>query len=262
MNTSNPQVAVEKGPSVAADLARGALWLIWQAVRFPVFAFLVILEPIIRVRPDSRRASRHPDVLLLQVCRCFAAFSVLGHAWFFGELRPSPDAVLRCHPPAVEVDRRVSISAPWAFCTPSLKGCVITPHSLMTVACSGDMEQWKAVRRGNHFRLRTNYLRDSVRFGGSTSLCMQLGVMRHLSSGASRPTVMRRDGMSSRLHRFTSPISETQNFFARSDVASTTRAHGVPPGTASTGLGSHPPLSIVELASNNCFCTPSGRAPR
>jgi len=48
VNTSNPQVAVEKGASVAAALARGALWLIWQAVRLPVFAFLVILEPIIR----------------------------------------------------------------------------------------------------------------------------------------------------------------------------------------------------------------------
>ena len=49
MSMSNPQVAVEKGPSVAADLARGALWLIWQAVRLPAFALLVILEPIIRV---------------------------------------------------------------------------------------------------------------------------------------------------------------------------------------------------------------------
>jgi hypothetical protein len=49
MNTSNPPVAIEKGPSVAADLARGALWLIWQAVRLPVFVFLVILEPIFRV---------------------------------------------------------------------------------------------------------------------------------------------------------------------------------------------------------------------
>ena len=49
MSTSNLQVAIEKGPSVAADLARGAPWLIWQAFRLPVFAFLVILEPIIRI---------------------------------------------------------------------------------------------------------------------------------------------------------------------------------------------------------------------
>jgi hypothetical protein len=35
------------------------------------------------------------------------------------------------------------------------------------------------------------------------------GMMRHLYSGALRPTVMRRDGTSSRLYRFTSAISET-----------------------------------------------------
>jgi hypothetical protein len=35
--------------SAAATFARGALWLAWQAVRLPVFAFLVVLEPIVRL---------------------------------------------------------------------------------------------------------------------------------------------------------------------------------------------------------------------
>lgn len=40
-------------PASASDrIARaltGFLWLIWQMIRIPVFAFLVILEPIVRV---------------------------------------------------------------------------------------------------------------------------------------------------------------------------------------------------------------------
>jgi len=78
-------------------------------------------------RPDGRRASRHPDVLLFQIRRCFAAFSVLGHARFFGELRPSPDALLRCHPSAVDVDRRVSISTRWRFVRQARKAVLFRP---------------------------------------------------------------------------------------------------------------------------------------
>lgn len=48
MNMLNAQCALEKEPSIAGDLSRGALWLMWQAVRLPVFALLVILEPIVR----------------------------------------------------------------------------------------------------------------------------------------------------------------------------------------------------------------------
>jgi hypothetical protein len=39
-----------------------------------------------------------------------------------------------------------------------LKGCVITPHSLMTVACSGDMEQWKTVHRSRKLLSTPNEL--------------------------------------------------------------------------------------------------------
>lgn len=48
MSTPSEQSALEKELGVAGDLSRGALWLIWQTVRLPVFAFLVILEPIVR----------------------------------------------------------------------------------------------------------------------------------------------------------------------------------------------------------------------
>jgi hypothetical protein len=115
MSTSNPQVAVEKGPSVAADLARGALWLIWQTVRFPVFAFLVILEPIIRLVLTAVAVLGILMSFFFKFAGASPRFPFWGHDWFFGELRPSPDAVLRCHSPAVEVDRRVSISAAWRF---------------------------------------------------------------------------------------------------------------------------------------------------
>jgi hypothetical protein len=49
VNASISRVAVEKGPSVAADLARGTLWFIWRALRLPIFVFLVVLESIVRV---------------------------------------------------------------------------------------------------------------------------------------------------------------------------------------------------------------------
>jgi hypothetical protein len=32
-----------------STVARGALWLAWQVVRLPVLAFLLILEPVVRL---------------------------------------------------------------------------------------------------------------------------------------------------------------------------------------------------------------------
>lgn len=34
-------------PTVAADLGRCALWLGWQCIRWPLFLFLLVLEPVV-----------------------------------------------------------------------------------------------------------------------------------------------------------------------------------------------------------------------
>jgi hypothetical protein len=34
-------------PNIAADLGRRALCLVWQAIRLPLFAFLLVLEPVV-----------------------------------------------------------------------------------------------------------------------------------------------------------------------------------------------------------------------
>lgn len=35
--------------SVIATITRGALWCLWQAIRLPLLAFLIVLEPIVRI---------------------------------------------------------------------------------------------------------------------------------------------------------------------------------------------------------------------
>src|ERR1700688_3015699 len=49
MQTSIIPAAFEKEPSVAGDLAVGLAWLVWRAIRLPLFTVLVILEPVVRV---------------------------------------------------------------------------------------------------------------------------------------------------------------------------------------------------------------------
>lgn len=34
-------------PTIAAYLGRGALWVVWQCVRLPLFLFLLVLEPVV-----------------------------------------------------------------------------------------------------------------------------------------------------------------------------------------------------------------------
>lgn len=46
--STNPRASAHPESSIAADLARGAIGLLWQAVRLPVLALLVIVEPIAR----------------------------------------------------------------------------------------------------------------------------------------------------------------------------------------------------------------------
>lgn len=34
-------------PTIAADLARGAPWVVWECIRLPLFLFLLVLEPVV-----------------------------------------------------------------------------------------------------------------------------------------------------------------------------------------------------------------------
>jgi hypothetical protein len=34
-------------PTIAADLVRCAVWLVWQSIRLPLFLFLLVLEPVV-----------------------------------------------------------------------------------------------------------------------------------------------------------------------------------------------------------------------
>jgi hypothetical protein len=48
MNQRSSTVLAESRPTIAGGLLRGTLRLLWHAVRLPVYAFLVILEPVVR----------------------------------------------------------------------------------------------------------------------------------------------------------------------------------------------------------------------
>jgi hypothetical protein len=48
MNQSSSRVLAESRLAIAGGLLRGTLRLLWHAVRLPVYAFLVILEPVVR----------------------------------------------------------------------------------------------------------------------------------------------------------------------------------------------------------------------
>lgn len=34
-------------PTIAGDLGRCALWVVWQCIRLPLFLFLLVLEPVV-----------------------------------------------------------------------------------------------------------------------------------------------------------------------------------------------------------------------
>jgi hypothetical protein len=48
MNQPSSRALVESRLTIAGDLLRGTLRLLWHAVRLPVYVFLVILEPVVR----------------------------------------------------------------------------------------------------------------------------------------------------------------------------------------------------------------------
>jgi len=47
MNQPSSRALVESRLTIAGDLLRGTLRLLWHAVRLPVYVFLVILEPVV-----------------------------------------------------------------------------------------------------------------------------------------------------------------------------------------------------------------------
>ena len=49
MNHSSQRALGESRLMTAGDLLRGMLRLLWRAVRLPVYVFLVILEPVVRI---------------------------------------------------------------------------------------------------------------------------------------------------------------------------------------------------------------------
>jgi hypothetical protein len=48
MNQPSSRALVESRVTIAGDLLRGTLRLLWHAVRLPVYVFLMILEPVVR----------------------------------------------------------------------------------------------------------------------------------------------------------------------------------------------------------------------
>jgi hypothetical protein len=37
----------DRRPTIAADLGRCALWIVWQCIRLPLFLFLLVLAPVV-----------------------------------------------------------------------------------------------------------------------------------------------------------------------------------------------------------------------
>lgn len=49
MNQSSSRALGESWPTIAGDLLRSTIRPLWRAVRLPVYTFLVILEPVVRI---------------------------------------------------------------------------------------------------------------------------------------------------------------------------------------------------------------------
>jgi hypothetical protein len=40
-------IPIADRPTIAGDLGRFALWVVWQCIRLPSFLFLLVLEPVV-----------------------------------------------------------------------------------------------------------------------------------------------------------------------------------------------------------------------
>ena len=47
MNIPDSIPIANSRPTIAADLGRCALWVVWQCIRLPLFLFLLVLEPVV-----------------------------------------------------------------------------------------------------------------------------------------------------------------------------------------------------------------------
>jgi hypothetical protein len=42
-----PGSIADRRPTMARDLGKCALWVVWQCIRLPLFLFLLVLEPVV-----------------------------------------------------------------------------------------------------------------------------------------------------------------------------------------------------------------------
>jgi hypothetical protein len=47
MSIPGSSPVTDSRPTIAADLGRRALWVVWQTIRLPLFLFLLVLEPVV-----------------------------------------------------------------------------------------------------------------------------------------------------------------------------------------------------------------------
>jgi hypothetical protein len=47
MNIPGSIPVTDSRPTIAADLGRCALWVVWQCIRLPLFLLLLVLEPVV-----------------------------------------------------------------------------------------------------------------------------------------------------------------------------------------------------------------------
>jgi hypothetical protein len=47
MNILGSIPVTDSRPTIAADLGRCALWVVWQCIRLPLFLLLLVLEPVV-----------------------------------------------------------------------------------------------------------------------------------------------------------------------------------------------------------------------
>ena len=85
----------EREVSAVPSVARWALWLAWQAVRLPVLAFLVILEPVVRVVLSSAALLGVLTAFLFEFSGARRRTFRSGHSRDLGWLHARADGVLR-----------------------------------------------------------------------------------------------------------------------------------------------------------------------
>jgi len=47
MSIPGASAVTDSRPTIAAELGRCVLWVVWQSIRLPLFLFLLVLEPVV-----------------------------------------------------------------------------------------------------------------------------------------------------------------------------------------------------------------------